>query len=184
MLVVSTLQRVNNSLKIILHEIRNEVSISNLESRSEPVSLLVKDGWTDNDNQMEIVNIIPRYVACVLDLVPTLGSRDTSGSEIPTTKCVFNFVFCLFSVMILATVVEPCHRTHEQLLVTRNLVDNLLRYTGPEAAAVRYELKLFKLHILLNPVSFNPCQLLTFNRTTLVAAVSTVIRNITVMMYL
>ncbi|CAB3234479.1 unnamed protein product [Arctia plantaginis] len=86
--------------------------------------------------------------------------------------------------MILATVVEPCHRTHEQLLVTRNLVDNLLRYTGPEAAAVRYELKLFKLHILLNPVSFSPCQLLTFNRTTLVAAVSTVIRNITVMMYL
>ncbi|CAB3262254.1 unnamed protein product, partial [Arctia plantaginis] len=66
----------------------------------------------------------------------------------------------------------------------QDLVDNLLRYTGPEAAAVRYELKLFKLHILLNPRQFSPCQLLTFNRTTLVAAVSTVIRNITVMMYL
>ncbi|CAB3230352.1 unnamed protein product [Arctia plantaginis] len=106
MLVVSTLQRVNNSLKIILHEIRNEVSISNLESRSEPASSLVRDGWTDNDNQMDIVNIIPRYVTCVLDLVPTIGS----GGNFPDVwKTATVTQIYKAAIQIIITIVDLSH---------------------------------------------------------------------------
>lgn len=82
--------------------------------------------------------------------------------------CELNFSFYLWVLLNSCSYLNSTF----QLLLTKELVHHLMRHTEPEAAAARHELKLFKQHILLNPVSFSPWQLMTFNRATLVTVSS------------
>ncbi|CAB3230348.1 unnamed protein product [Arctia plantaginis] len=94
MLVVSTLQRVNNSLKVMLYETRNKSSVSEYS--------LVKDVSIDKDNQTDIADIIPRYVSCVIDLVPVIG---VGGSSNPDKIRYLAIIYCSLCDIAVSTVI-------------------------------------------------------------------------------
>ncbi|XP_075984118.1 gustatory receptor for sugar taste 43a-like [Anticarsia gemmatalis] len=84
----------------------------------------------------------------------------------------------------LMMIVEPCHRTHAQMDQTRNLINQMLRYTSPEDFAIISELKLFYRHLMLNQVTYSPMQLFTLNRTLIAAIMGSITTYLVVVIQL
>ncbi|XP_075984119.1 uncharacterized protein LOC142981866 [Anticarsia gemmatalis] len=92
--------------------------------------------------------------------------------------------WAMFHFSKLLLVVEPGHLTHEQMDLTRNLVNQMLRYTSPDDVAITSELKLFRKHIVLNQLTYCPMQLFTLNRTLISAIMGSITTYLVVVVQL
>ncbi|XP_075984925.1 gustatory receptor for sugar taste 43a-like [Anticarsia gemmatalis] len=87
---------------------------------------------------------------------------NTSTSELYSALLQFAWVVFHFSNLVVT--VEPCHRTHEEMENTKNLVSKLIRLTPSGEHELTFKLQQFYRHLILNDVTYSPLRMFTLSR--------------------
>uniref|UniRef100_A0A2A4JIK5 Gustatory receptor n=1 Tax=Heliothis virescens TaxID=7102 RepID=A0A2A4JIK5_HELVI len=102
---------------------------------------------------------------------------DRSSPLLQLNWAVLHFVNLLL-------IVEPCHRTNEQIDQTRHLISQMIRYTSSEHGALLAELQMFYQHLILNEVSYAPLKMFSLNRSLIVTMLGSITTYLVVVVQL
>nr|XP_049699385.1 gustatory receptor for sugar taste 43a [Helicoverpa armigera] len=102
---------------------------------------------------------------------------DRSSPLLQLNWAVLHFVNLLL-------IVEPCHRTHEEMEQTRHLISQMIRYTPSEHSLLLTELQMFYQHLILNEVSYAPLKMFSLNRSLIVTILGSITTYLVVVVQL
>ncbi|KAH9641313.1 hypothetical protein HF086_013295 [Spodoptera exigua] len=97
-------------------------------------------------------------------VITNIFNKSRSDRSSPTLQ--LNWAVLHFINLLL--IIEPCHRTHEEMRRTRHLISQMLRHTSTENNALLSELQIFYQHLSLNEVSYAPLKMFPLDRTLIV----------------
>ncbi|NP_001091791.1 candidate olfactory receptor [Bombyx mori] len=87
---------------------------------------------------------------------------------------ILQTVWCLYHTFGLVMIIEPCHRTHEEMETTRELVSRVMCSADPRDP-ISIELEMFFRQLVLNKASYAPLKVCTLTRS----LVATILGSIT-----
>ncbi|KAJ8713112.1 hypothetical protein PYW08_008416 [Mythimna loreyi] len=104
-------------------------------------------------------------------VITNIFNKSRSDRSSPLLQ--INWVVLHFGNLLL--IIEPCHRTHDEMEMTRHLISQMMRYALSEDSALLLELQMFYQHLVLNEVSYAPLKMFSLNRT----LITTILGSIT-----
>nr|WCC57928.1 gustatory receptor 4 [Papilio polytes] len=78
---------------------------------------------------------------------------------------ILQFIWCVYHSFKILLLIEPCHRTHEQMEETRVLASQLTYRMTPSGEPLPAELDTFHKQLILYNPSFSPLNICTLNRS-------------------
>ncbi|XP_013167697.1 PREDICTED: gustatory receptor for sugar taste 43a-like [Papilio xuthus] len=78
---------------------------------------------------------------------------------------VLQFIWCTYHCFKIFLLIEPCHRTHQEMEETRVLASQLTYRMTPPGQPLPVELETFHKQLILYNPSFSPLNICTLNRS-------------------
>ncbi|KAF9407466.1 hypothetical protein HW555_012519 [Spodoptera exigua] len=113
-------------------------------------------------------------------VITNIFNKSRSDRSSPTLQ--LNWAVLHFINLLL--IIEPCHRTHEEMRRTRHLISQMLRHTSTENNALLSELQIFYQHLSLNEVSYAPLKMFPLDRTLIVTILGSITTYLVVVVQL
>ncbi|XP_022831861.1 gustatory receptor for sugar taste 43a-like [Spodoptera litura] len=113
-------------------------------------------------------------------VITNIFNKSRSDRSSPTLQ--LNWVVLHFINLLL--IVEPCHRTHEEMRRTRHLISQMLRHTTTDNNGLLSELQIFYQHLSLNEVSYAPLKMFPLDRTLIVTILGSITTYLVVVVQL
>ncbi|XP_075984120.1 gustatory receptor for sugar taste 43a-like [Anticarsia gemmatalis] len=80
----------------------------------------------------------------------------------------------------LLMIVEPCHRTCQQVTRTKHLISQLLRFSPAEHYSLMSELELFYKYLMSSEIVYTPLNMFNLNRSIIAAILGSITTYIVV----
>nr|WCC57868.1 gustatory receptor 4 [Papilio memnon] len=117
---------------------------------------------TINDRLRELIQLLDSKVVSNYYLIAALCSPIGFMRNI---NIILQFIWCTYHSFKILLLIEPCHRTHEQMEETRVLASQLTYRMTPSGEPLPAELDTFHKQLILYNPSFSPLNICTLNRS-------------------
>ncbi|KAF9810585.1 hypothetical protein SFRURICE_021038 [Spodoptera frugiperda] len=191
--VYTSLLSLNNCLKTLLEQIVHE---SQPRPHPHPLPIMIRRLGLLYCSLCDVVRhvndsygtVLVAMLLCLLlhlvitpyHVITNIFNKSRSDRSSPTLQ--LNWVVLHFINLLL--IIEPCHRTHEEMRRTRHLISQMLRHTTTDNNGLLSELQIFYQHLSLNEVSYAPLKMFPLDRTLIVTILGSITTYLVVVVQL